>query len=81
MNEHRKLTYEEVNHKLPQEGLLREKQICNHNGEHGILGISRSNFLSGVKEGRFPKPVRLGKRTVAWKISDIRRILENGVAK
>jgi predicted DNA-binding transcriptional regulator AlpA len=34
--------------------------------------ISRSAWLSGVKEGRYPPPVRLSPRRVAWRVSDIR---------
>ncbi len=33
--------------------------------------VSRSTWWAGVKEGRFPKPVRLTERTSAWRRSDI----------
>jgi len=31
--------------------------------------------LNGVKSGRYPKPVKLGERTTAWKIEDIRALI------
>lgn len=34
--------------------------------------ISRSSWFAGVKAGRYPKPVRLSERRVAWRASDIR---------
>ena len=34
--------------------------------------ISRSGWFAGVKSGRYPKPVRLSERRVAWRASDIR---------
>jgi len=34
--------------------------------------ISRGSWLAGVKAGRYPKPVRLSERRVAWRASDIR---------
>ena len=35
------------------------------------LSLSRTSWLSGVKSGRFPQPIRLSARRVAWKSSDI----------
>ncbi len=46
-----------------------------------LLPISKSTWLTGVKSGHFPKPVRLGKRIAAWRIEDIRNLInsnENG---
>jgi prophage regulatory protein len=34
--------------------------------------ISRSGWFAGVKSGRYPKPVRLSERRVAWRASEIR---------
>jgi len=41
--------------------------------------MSRSGWLQGVKEGRFPAPVRLSARRVAWKQSHITAFI-NGLA-
>ena len=34
-------------------------------------GRSRSSIYSDIKEGVFPKPVKIGKRAVAWSSEDI----------
>jgi predicted DNA-binding transcriptional regulator AlpA len=44
----------------------------------GPLPISRSGWWAGVKSGRYPKPVRLGPRSTAWRASDIRRLVQQG---
>ena len=36
-----------------------------------ITGNSRSKIYADVKEGLFPAPLKIGKRAVAWKVSDI----------
>ena len=37
--------------------------------------ISRSSWLAGVKDGRYPSPVRLSPRRVAWRVSDICKLV------
>ena len=66
---------------LPGEGFLRLRQIIGDKTNPAIIPISRSNFLAGVKEGRFPKPIKLGKRTTAWRVSDIRVLIEGKAAQ
>jgi predicted DNA-binding transcriptional regulator AlpA len=39
-----------------------------------ILSISRSSWWLGIREGRFPRPIKLGQRTSAWRESDIRAL-------
>lgn len=39
------------------------------------LSISRTNWYDGIKLGLYPAPVRLGKRTVAWRESDIETLI------
>ena len=36
-----------------------------------LIPIGRTTFLNGVKSGKYPKPVKLGERTIAWRRSDI----------
>lgn len=40
-----------------------------------LIPVSRSTWLAGVKSGRFPKPVRISPRRVAWRKSDIDRLI------
>jgi len=36
-----------------------------------IIPVSKSAWWEGIKSGRYPKPVKLGPRTTAWRIEDI----------
>lgn len=54
---------------LPETGFVRLPAIL------AVFPVSRSTFWAGVKSGRFPKPVKLGERTTAWKVEDIRALL------
>lgn len=43
-----------------------------------IIPVSKSTWWAGVKSGRYPQPVRtLGKRITAWRIEDIRTLIES----
>lgn len=64
-------------HQLPEDGFLRLEQITGNpkKGIPAIIPIGKSTFLKRVKDGVFPAPVKLGERTVAWKIQDIRALI------
>jgi len=40
------------------------------------LSVSRSSIWAWVKEGSFPKPIKLGKNCTAWNSSDIDNWIE-----
>lgn len=40
-----------------------------------LIPVSRSAWWSGVKDGRFPKPVKLSARTTAWRHEDIQALI------
>lgn len=42
-----------------------------------LIPVSRSTWLDGVKSGRYPQPVKIGARAVAWRIEDILKLIEN----
>lgn len=67
---------------IPQLGYLRLPQIIgNPNANPPIpplIPIGKSTWWAGVKNGRFPKPVKLGPRTTAWRVEDIRQLLAQG---
>lgn len=50
-------------------------------GPSGLIPVSRSTWWAGVKSGRFPKPVKLGARAVAWRASDIAALVEKGIER
>lgn len=52
-------------------GLLRLPQVLQ------LLPIGRSSFLAGVKEGKYPQPVKLGPATTCWRACDILNFIES----
>jgi predicted DNA-binding transcriptional regulator AlpA len=70
---------------LPETGYLRLKQIIgkpetrSNSAIAPIIPVSSSTWWLGVKSGRFPKPVKLGPRTTAWRVEDIRRLIDETV--
>lgn len=68
---------------LPETGYLRLSQIIGNPNSNpprpAIIPIGKSSWWEGVRSGRFPKPVKLGPRTTAWRVEDIRRLIEEGV--
>jgi prophage regulatory protein len=58
---------------LPSQGFVRLGSIL---APIGPIPVGRSTWWAGVKSGRFPKPVKLGPRTTAWKVEDIRKLIE-----
>jgi prophage regulatory protein len=60
-----------------KEGFVRLKSIIS---PLGPIPVSKSTWWAGVKSGRFPKPVKLGPRITAWRVEDIRKLIEQGAA-
>jgi predicted DNA-binding transcriptional regulator AlpA len=58
---------------LPQSGFVRLSAIL---APRGPLPVGKSTWWQGVKNGRFPKPVKLGPKTTAWRVEDIRALIE-----
>ncbi|WP_020563886.1 helix-turn-helix transcriptional regulator [Methylosarcina fibrata] len=42
-----------------------------------LIPVSKSTWWQGVKDGRFPRPVKLGPRTTAWKTEDILALIKS----
>lgn len=55
---------------FPVIGFLRLPQILE------IIPVSKSAWWQGCKDGRFPKPVKLGPKTTAWRAEDIAALIE-----
>ncbi|WP_406855209.1 AlpA family phage regulatory protein [Alsobacter sp. KACC 23698] len=60
---------------LPQTGFIRLTSIL---APRGPIPVARSTWWAGVAAGRYPKPVRLGPRITAWRVEDIRALIEKG---
>ena len=70
-------------HQLPPTGYLRLPQIVGDAKAQppipAIIPVSKSTWWAGVKAGRFPAPVKLGPRITAWRVEDIRALIERTV--
>ncbi len=55
---------------IPATGFLRQKQVLK------FIPISKSNLWLMVREGRFPRPTKLGPRTTVWKAEELREYIE-----
>ena len=55
---------------LPDNSFLRLPQVLS------LIPVGKSTWWAGCKDGRFPKPVKLGQRTTAWRAGDIFALLE-----
>ena len=63
---------------FPTSGLVRLSDIL---APRGPIPISKSTWWAGVREGRFPQPLKLGPRITVWRVEDIRAMFqadENG---
>jgi prophage regulatory protein len=68
-------------HALPETGFLRINQIIGNPKAQpptpAIIPVSKSTWWAGVKDGRYPQPVRtLGVRITAWRVEDIRTLIK-----
>ncbi len=66
---------------LPETGYLRLSQIVGNPRANppipALIPISKPTWWRGVKEGRYPKPVKLSANTTAWRVEDIRALIES----
>ena len=56
---------------LPAEGFVRLPQVL------AVLPIGKTTWWEGIKKGRYPAPVKLGPRTTAWRVEDIRKLISS----
>lgn len=54
---------------LPETGFVRLPAILK------VYPVSKSTWWAGVKDGRYPKPVKLGLKITAWRVEDIRSLI------
>lgn len=63
------------NTNFPTTGFVRLSAIIAPNGP---IPVSKSTWWAGIKDGRFPQPIKLGPRITAWRVEDIRTLIETG---
>lgn len=54
---------------------LRIWQIVGDKNHAPLIPVGKSTWWAGVKSGKFPQPVKLGQRTTAWRVEDIRKLV------
>ena len=57
---------------LLETGFVRLPQVL------AIIPISRSAWWAGIREGKFPKGIKLGSKTTVWRAEDIRALINHG---
>lgn len=69
-------------HNLPETGFLRLPQIVGKPATDtapaipALFPVSKSTWWAGIRAGRYPKPVKLGDRITAWRVEEIRSLIE-----
>lgn len=58
-------------HTTPITGFLRLPQVLS------LIPVSKSLWFQMVREGRAPKPVKIGTRCTAWRAADIEAYIES----
>lgn len=53
------------------QGFLRLPQVL------ALIPVSKSTWWDGCKKGRYPKPVKIGPNSTAWKAEDITELMQN----
>ncbi|MGH8586210.1 MAG: helix-turn-helix transcriptional regulator, partial [Gammaproteobacteria bacterium] len=41
-----------------------------------VIPVGKSTWWAGVRSGRYPTPVKLAPRITAWRVEDIRALIE-----
>lgn len=59
------------NSELPRTGFLRLPQVLRH------IPVSRSSWWSGVKEGRYPQPLKLSPGVTVWRAEDVHALIDS----
>jgi len=66
---------------LPETGFLRLNRIIGDPNANPpvppIIPVSRSSWWDGVRSGKYPNPIKLGPRTTAWRVEDVRSLVES----
>lgn len=66
---------------LPETGFLRIRQILGDPTADppvpALIPIRKTTWWAGVRSGRFPRPVKLGPRTTAWRVEDIKSFIQD----
>lgn len=66
----------------PIKGFLRIPQILGNSKSKPpippLIPVGKTTWWAGVKNGRYPKPIKLGPRITAWRVEDIEALIQKG---
>lgn len=65
---------------LPDSAFIRESQLVQSSkrpASQPLLPFSAPTLWRKVKEGTFPKPVKLSSRVTAWRVGDVRAWIQS----
>ena len=66
---------------LPETGYVRLPQIIGNSKAEPpippIIPVGKSTWWAGARSGRYPPSVKLSPRTTAWRVKDIRELIES----
>lgn len=43
-----------------------------------LIPVSKSTWWDGVKSGKFPQPIKLGRRITCWRLGDVLALMQEG---
>lgn len=55
---------------LPETGFIRLPEVLS------VFPVSKTSWYDGIKKAIYPAPVKLSERTSAWRVEDIRALIE-----
>ncbi len=62
-------------HELPSEGFVCLPTVLR------VLDIGKTTWWCGIRDGKFPRPAKLGTRKARWNVKDIRALIEKYTAE
>ncbi|NBA96296.1 AlpA family transcriptional regulator [Pseudomonas sp. R5(2019)] len=60
---------------LPDCAVIRQPVVL------AVTGYSKATLWNHIRDGKFPQPVQIGPRSIAWRVSDIRKLLASFTTK
>ena len=71
-------------HTLPETGFLRLPQIVgNPTADPPIpplIPVSKSTWWAGIRDGRYPRPIKLSPKVTVWRVEDVRQLIAQAAA-
>lgn len=63
---------------LPETGFIRVCHIVGDKkrGITALIPVSPATWWNGVRSGRYPKSVKISKGCTAWRVEDIRKLMD-----